>query len=71
MTQTFNEYVDENYKVVSWELDHIKKYTEMMIKYPHTVEQHCKFIVELIQEIKDHKWTANTYKAVHRIPEDN
>jgi len=66
MPQTFNEYVDENYKVVSWELDHIKKYVGYMLKYPNSAELNGKFIVELIQEIRDHKWTANNYKAVKR-----
>ena len=69
MPQTFNEYVDENYKVVSWELDHIKKFVGYMLEYPSSAEITGKSIMKLIQEIQDHKWTANHYKAVKR--EDN
>ena len=52
------EFFDENYRVVSWELDTFKEHAQSIIDYPHSAELYAEFIIELANQIQDKQWSG-------------
>lgn len=53
-----DKYLDENYRVVSWELDTFKEHAQSIIDYPHSAELYAEFIIELANQIQDKQWSG-------------
>ena len=54
-----DKYLDENYRVVSWELDTFKEHAQSIIDYPHSAELYAEFIIELANQIQDKQWSGS------------
>ena len=60
-----NKYLDENYRVVSWELDTFKQYANAIKENLNnqqlvgdSAKRYADFIIELADEIQNKKWAS-------------
>lgn len=61
-----NNYVDEKYRVVGWELDTFEQYAKVIKEHPNAAERYADFIIELVEEIKASKWSSKRLKPIYR-----
>jgi len=62
-----NKYLDEKYRVVSWELDTFKQYANAIKDYPQSATKYADFIIELADEIQASKWSGQRHlKPIYR-----
>ena len=69
-----NKYLDENYRVVSWELDTFKQYANAIKENLNnqqlvgdSAKRYADFIIELADEIQASKWSGQRHlKPVYR-----
>ena len=65
-----NKYLDEKYRVVSWELDTFKQYANAIkenLDSTHSAKRYADFIIELADEIQASKWSGQRHlKPIYR-----
>ena len=57
-TTSMDKFLDENYRVVSWELDTFKEHAQAILDYPHSAELYVEFIIKLANQIQNKQWSA-------------
>ena len=57
-TTSMDKFLDENYRVVSWELDTFKEHAQAILDYPHSAELYVEFIIKLANQIQNKQWSG-------------
>ena len=53
-----NNYLDEKYRVVSWELESFKQYANAIKENPQSAIRYADWVIELANEIQNKKWAS-------------
>ena len=57
-TTPMDKFLDENYRVVSWELDTFKEHAKSILDYPHSAKLYAEFIIQLANQIQNKQWSG-------------